>query len=183
MIQDDDDLTEFSEGPRARSRTSMKDERVASETALLRILDRLGQLPESVWDRLGVSEETQSGLRTAKIIKDPAARARHLKHVRASLRAEDWQSIERRIEQFAGGQALDPLDQETPPHVTKAAELVLQGDPGLARFLEEYPRANRTRLRQLIRSVHEASEAKRPRARSVLEAAVYSAMETGSGES
>lgn len=178
MSPEDDDFDEPPNGPRPRSRTSKKGERVASETALLRILSRLGELPESAWARLGVSEETQDGLKDAKKIKDPGARARHLKHVRAALRSEDWAAVERRIEQFAGGQALEPLEQDTAPHVLKAAELVLQGDRGLARFVEEYPRANRVRLKQLIRGVLDASEAKRPRARSVLESAVLTALES-----
>lgn len=174
----DDEFDEPPPGVRPRSRTSRKDERVAGELALLRILERLIELPESRWAQLGVSEETQDGLKDVKKIKDPGARARQLKHARAALRSEDWTAVERRIEQFAGGQALEPLEQESPLHVIKAAELVLQGDRGLARFVEEYPRANRARLKQLVRAVLDSSEAKRPRARSVLESAVLTALES-----
>jgi len=157
----------------------MKDERVHNEAALTELIDTLLKLTDASWTTLGLPEHIQDTLRDARNIKAPSPLARHKKFVRGLLRDLDWTSLALRTEQFRAGQR--PMDSESalPTHVQRAADLVVQGERALHRFVEEYPIANRTRLMQLVRNVKDTSEGKRPRARSVLEQAVRLAMESG----
>jgi ribosomal 50S subunit-associated protein YjgA (DUF615 family) len=157
----------------------MKDERVHNELALTELIESLLELSEASWVTLGFPEEVQDSLRDARNIRAPAALARHKKFVRGLLRDLDWTSLALRTEQFRAGQQLAGSEGSLPIHVQRAADLVIQGERGLHRFVEEFPAANRTRLWQLIRNVKGSAEAKRPRARSVLEQAVLSAMTAG----
>jgi hypothetical protein len=50
--------------------------------------------------------------------------------------------------------------------------LVGEGAPGLEAFLAEFPRADRTHLRQLLRAVHKAEGERRLRAERTLTAAL-----------
>lgn len=157
----------------------MKDERVNNETALTELIDTLLKLTDASWTALAVPERIQDTLRDARNIKAPSPLARHKKFVRGLLRDIDWTSLALRTEQLRAGHKPLGVDDELPLHVKRAADLVIQGERGLHRFVEEYPITNRTRLWQLVRNVKETSEGKRPRARAVLEQAVRLAMESG----
>jgi ribosomal 50S subunit-associated protein YjgA (DUF615 family) len=159
-----------------RSRSSLKDERVRNENALTALIDTLLKVAESNWPALGLPEHAQDALRDALRIKDLSALARHKKFTRGLLRDLDWPALALRVEQFRSGLTVGDPSRELPEHVVRAHDLVVQGERGLSRFLEEFPAANRTRLRQLIKNVELCSEAKRPRARAVLEQAVLDAL-------
>lgn len=159
-----------------RSRSSLKDERVRNENALSELVETLLSVNEANWEALGVSDAAQDALRDLGRIRDAGARARHKKFTRGILRDADWAALSLRVEQFRSGLGVGNASGTLPPQVERAHDLVVQGERGLSRFLEEFPHANRTRLRQLIKNVENSGEAKRPRARAVLEQAVLDAL-------
>jgi ribosomal 50S subunit-associated protein YjgA (DUF615 family) len=166
-----------------RSRSSMKDERVQNENALSALVEDLLKVSDTKWTALGVPEIAHDALRDILMIKDPGAQARQKKFTRGLIRAIDWPALALRVEQFRAGQGLSESTDPLPEHVERAHELATQGDRGLGRFLEEFPNANRTRLRQLIKNIENCSEAKRPRARSVLAQAILDVLKARDAKS
>jgi ribosomal 50S subunit-associated protein YjgA (DUF615 family) len=158
--------------PSYRSRSSMKDERVQNENALSELVESILKVSDSKWSALGVPEIAHDALRDILMIKDPGAQARQKKFTRGLIRGVDWPALALRVEQFRAGRGLSESTDPLPEHVQRAHELATQGDRGLGRFLEEFPGANRTRLRQLLKNIENCSEAKRPRARAVLAQAI-----------
>jgi ribosome-associated protein len=152
-----------------RSRTSMKWERVNNETALAELAQELIGLNEEMLSSIGVPERALETLRDARKIKTHSARARHLRLVRATLRSADWMDLRRRLDLRKMGILAAPSDERVSEW---CEQLLIQGDPGLARFMEEFPNADRKRLRQLMRIVRAAPIEKRGKARMPLEQAI-----------
>ena len=176
MSGDDDEefKTEFIRGGtpilERRSRTSAKRERVANEEALSELVKNLIALPQRMLGELELPEFILDGIVDAKRIKDPSSLDRHLRHVRSLLRDLEWQPMLRRIDHLRAG--LGQEEQVPTVSLEWAETLLIQGDPGLARFLEEYPEADRARLRQLVQNVKRTTDGKRAKARRQLEVAV-----------
>src|SRR5690606_26359761 len=86
----------------------------------------------------------------------------------------DWSLIRRRLERLHAGFTLesDPAEQSSEVQVW-TDQLLIQGEPGLARYCEAYPRADRKRLRQLVRNALRVPEGKRVKARLQLERMVH----------
>jgi ribosome-associated protein len=175
--------TEEDDEPR-RSRTDSKRERVATETALAELAERLLSATPKVMAALQLDEMTLQAIADTRRIDSAPARARALRQVRSLLRGADWLTVLRRLDALAGGIAPTALSEtEAGRH---AALLSAQGDPGLHRFLEQFPGGDRGRLRQLMQNVRRAPEAKREKARRQLEALIqailneHSASETES---
>ncbi len=152
-----------------RSRTSLKRERVNNENALKELVNELIDLNEGTYSSLEVPELVVDALLDARKIKSHGARERHLRLIRARLRDMDWVSLRRRIDLRKMGIQVEAPNQET---TDWSEQLLIQGDPGLARFVEEYPHADRKRLRTLVRNVTAASPQRRGKARLALEQAV-----------
>lgn len=152
-----------------RSRTSIKVERVNNETALADLAQELASLNEEMWTSIGVPDLTLDALRDAKKIKTYGARARHLRLVRSTLRDADWMDLRRRLDLRKMGIVAAPADERVSEW---CEQLIIQGDPALARFLEEFPKADRKRLRQIVRNVRATPVEKRGKARRPLEQAI-----------
>lgn len=152
-----------------RSRTSLKVERVNNESALAELAQELVGLNEEMWVSMGVPALTLDALRDAKKIKTYSARARHMRLVRSTLRDADWMDLRRRLDLRKLGILAAPADEQVSEW---CEQLLIQGDPALARFLEEFPKADRKRLRQIVRNVRAAPVEKRGKARMPLEQAV-----------
>lgn len=158
----------------ARSRTSLKRERVNNETALAELAQELASLNEEIWSFLGIPEPTLDTLRDARKIKTHGARARHLRLVRATLRNSDWMALRRRLDlRKMGILVAAPVDERVSEW---CEQLLIQGDPALARFMEEFPTADRKRLRQLLRNIRATPIEKRGKARIPLEQALTHAL-------
>ena len=165
---------EEDDAPR-RSRTDDKRERVATETALAELSERLLTATPKVLAALGLDDEALQAVEDTKRIQSPPARGRALRRVRSTLRGTDWLTVLRRLDGLAGGIAPEALrDSEAARH---AALLSAQGDPGLTRFLEAYPHADRGRLRQLMQNVRRVPEAKREKARRQLESLIQTTLD------
>jgi len=166
--------TEDDDGQR-RSRTDSKRERVATETALAELAERLLTATPKVLAALQLDEMTLQAVADTRRIASAPARARALRHVRSFLRGADWLTVLRRLDALAGG--ISPSALSESDAARHAALLSAQGDPGLSRFLEEFPEGDRGRLRQLLQNVRRAPEAKREKARRQLEALIQNTLD------
>jgi len=166
--------TEEEDAPR-RSRTDSKRERVATETALAELAERLLTATPKVLAALQLDDMTLQAVEDTRRIESAPARARALRHVRSMLRGADWLLTLRRLDALAGGIAPSALSESEAARY--AALLSAQGDPGLHRFLEQFPNGDRGRLRQLMQNVRRAPEAKREKARRQLEALIQSILD------
>ncbi len=156
-----------------RSRTSIKRERVNNESALTELVEELLPLSLERWEQLAVPALTIEKMLDAKKIKHPAARARQVRTVRSTLRDADWTTVRLRLDQFRAGYPLSsPEEVEASEAQVWSEQLIVQGDSGLARFMEEYPDADRKRLRQAVRNVVSAPSTKRGKTRVQLDRAV-----------
>lgn len=156
-----------------RSRTSIKRERVNNETALAELVEELLPLSLERWQQLAVPTLTIEKMLDAKKIKHPAALARQVRTIRSTLRDSDWTLVRLRFDQFRAGHPLTaPDDAEASVAQVWSEQLLVQGDSGLARFMEEYPEADRKRLRQAVRNVVSAPTTKRGKTRVQLDRAV-----------
>ncbi len=156
-----------------RSRTSLKKERVNNEQALTELALRLLEQNRTHLQSLGVSENVADALDDLRKIKSHAAKARQLRLVRARLRDLDWMSVRAALDQKRAGFApLPGTDEPRGEARTWTEQLLIQKDEGLSRFVREFESNQRQRLRQLVRNVNQAGEAKRHKARKLLLSAV-----------
>jgi ribosome-associated protein len=156
-----------------RSRSSIKRERVNNETALAELIEELLPLSLERWQQLAVPALTIDKMLDAKKIKHAGARARQVRTVRSTLRDADWTLVRLRLDQFRAGFPLAAVDEtESSEAQVWSEQLLVQGDSGLARFMEEYPDADRKRLRQAVRNVVGAPTTKRGKTRVQLDRAV-----------
>jgi len=149
----------------ARSRTSLKKERVNNEKALTELGDELLKHSPTLWVQLGLSEAACEALATIRVIKTFAAKNRQLRLVRARLRDLDWMSIRAQLDQRRAGYLESNLANTDELVRTWTEQLLVQNEEGLARFVELYAAPNRQRLRQLVRNVQQSGESKRHKAR------------------
>lgn len=160
--------------PSGRSRASLKRERVHNEKALAQLAKDLLALRPVDWSRLLLSEEAVDALADGQRITSHSARERHLRRVRSLLRSDDWMALRRRLDQLRSGTAVDATSSEADPALRWSEVLIVHGDAGLARFIEEHPDVDRTGLRRLLRNVQNAGDMKKTRARETLESALRS---------
>ena len=157
-----------------RSRSAEKAERVANETAMLKLIRGLLDLKVARLPQLNLSDDTLRALSAARKLDASAARDRAIKYVRSFLRQEDWETVLRNFERLQAGYAM--ADAEEAPHVLWATRLILEGDPALARFCQEYSEADRRRIRQLMRGTLRVQDERKARAREILEVALETAI-------
>lgn len=180
----DDDEGDFPGGeqlPVRRSRTSEKRERVSNEDALAELVTRLRALTAGQLAAVKVPDLVLDALRDAKQIKSYAALERHLRFTRGLLRGVDWQPLLRRVDLVRAGFAVDETE-ETGEGFEWTNRLLIQGEPALRRFLEEFPETDRRRIRQLMQNVSRSTEARRAKARRLLETAVQNAIQHARAE-
>ncbi len=159
-----------------RSRTSLKKERVNNEQALRDLAERLLGYPRAQLAALGLPDDAIESLEALHRIKSFAARERQLRLVRAKLRAMDWMSLRVALDHRRAGYVESPRPSSDEARVW-TEQLLIQKDEGLSRFVQTYERASRNRLRQLVRNVNAAGEAKRHRARQLLLHAVQEVLD------
>ena len=113
--------------------------------------------------KLPIPEDLLPHIRETQRITAPIARKRQLQFLAKQMRREDDATLEAiRDALDAGGQA---ARRETAAlHRVEAwrERLVGDGDAALAELLDEYPQADRQRLRQLARNAHEEKLRNKP---------------------
>ena len=156
------------------SRSDKKRARRVREDALARLAKELSELGDKRLERLELPEPVLEALDEVRRIRSLAARARQLRVVRAALRAADWPAIRARVdgllEHGTVGTAVDAKVREW------VVRLVGEGTKAMDELLAAHPKADRTHLRQLVRSAASGSEDRRRRAEQKLVQALRSLM-------
>ena len=161
------------------SRTDQKRANRVKEEALTRLGDDLVQLSETRLSALELSEDLFDAIASVRRIKSAAARNRQLRRIRALLRDVDHATIRARLtvlrETGSVHRSSGTFDEETNRlEASWTLRLVGEGTAGLDAFLLEFPQADRTHLRQLVRNVTSGKHGRREKAEAKLRAAVRS---------
>ena len=159
------------------SRTDQKRANRVKEEALARLTDDLARVNETKLAELELSEELFDAIASLRRIKSATARNRQLGLVRKLLRDEDHAAIRARLTILCetGSVKRTLVDDETHRLETSwTLRLMGEGTVGLDAVLIEFPRADRTHLRQLVRNVTNATHGRREKAEHKLRAAIRS---------
>ncbi len=157
------------------SRTDQKRKNRIQEATLARLTDDLVRLPETKLSELELSEDLADAVLEAQRIKSAPARNRQLRRIRALLRDEDTSAIRASLAQRDGSASSAAADGETNRRTASwMLRLLGEGSVGLEAFLGEFPQADRTHLRQLVRNVERATHERRAKAEERLRVAVQS---------
>jgi ribosome-associated protein len=138
-----------------------RSERKREHQVLQRLAAAALAAPAARLARLGLDEEIRDALRAGRAMKASTARARHVRHLANLLEADPAAAA-------AIGAA---LEQDAHAHAAEVARfhlverwrdrLLAEGDAGLGEFLADYPGADVTALRSLLRQA--AKDAGTPR--------------------
>lgn len=159
------------------SRSDQKRANRVKEEALARLGDDLASVSEAKLSELDLSEELLDAIVSVRRIKSAAARNRQLRRIRALLRDEDHAAIRARLTALreTGSAKRTLLDEQTTRlESTWTLRLVGEGAVGLDAFLLQFPQADRTHLRQLVRNVTNATHERREKAEAKLRANIRS---------
>ncbi len=153
----DDDLTSRSDRRRA--------ERVR-EDAIERLAADLAALSDNALAKLELPESALEALVVARKIKSHRARARQLRLVRNLLRDNDWASLRVQLDHLLEhGRLPDTaMDEGRGAEQLWLVRLMGEGTVALEDLLTQCPNADRTHLRQLVRTAQNATGDRRKRA-------------------
>ena len=128
------------------SRAQLKREMKALQT----LAERLMGLKQAQWQTMGFSLSLMEALEESTRIKNQNALRRHSKRVARLLSEEDTSKLEQLLKRMDDK---DFQDKEAFHRLEQWRErLITQGDDALQKLLDDYPKADRNRLRQLIRA-------------------------------
>jgi ribosomal 50S subunit-associated protein YjgA (DUF615 family) len=151
--------------------------RVIEET-LARLSNELVAINPKKLPSLGIPDTLIDAIVGVHAMKSPPARKRQLRLVRSELRGIDWAGLQHRLASLVlhGTAPVAPTDPVALARESAEAQwvarLIGEGMPGLEAFLREFPRADRTHLRQLVRAVDRSTHERRAKALQRLERAV-----------
>jgi len=119
--------------------------------------------------QLELPEPLNDAVSAARLITSAPAQNRQQRLIRTLLRDSDWLPLRSRLDVLletgtVPGASSGPVDAVTDRCLAWTLRLVGEGAPGLEAFLTEFPRADRTHLRQMVRAVHKASDDRRLKA-------------------
>jgi ribosome-associated protein len=159
------------------SRSDARRENRELEEKLARLAKQLGELRPALLEKLDLPEAVLDVIRDAQAMRDARAKNRQLRLVRTALRESDWSLIAARVEALLKhGVVPAALAAENPALTSRAPEwaarLVGGGDEAIEALLGEYPSADRTHLRNLVREVRKANSERREKAEARLTQAV-----------
>ena len=122
--------------------------------------------------RMELSEQVLRVVQDTRRINSPGARGRALRLVRQELRGLDLGLLRERLEDLSHPNAR----RASTPADDWRRRLLDGGETELADFLEQYPRADRQRMRTLLRNARNASAAALNKATSALTQALREAL-------
>jgi ribosome-associated protein len=164
------------------SRTDAKKAQREFEDALARLSKDLVALADRKLEQLGLPEAVLDEVRKARAISSPPARNRQLRMVRSALRSDEWAAIRTRLDALLvhgvvpGAPARPGAARPAGAEAEWTVRLVGGGAEELESLLREYPKADRSHLRQLIRNVQKASAERRKKAEQKLANAIRSVL-------
>jgi ribosome-associated protein len=159
------------------SRSDARRAERVKEDALARLASDLCSLSAKKLGQLGLPEELVDAVGDGRAIPASGAKNRQLRQVRALLREQDWVQLRTQLDTLletgvVPGQGAAPADPLSDRSLTWTLRLVGEGSAGVEAFVAEFPRADRTHLRQLVRAVQKAEGDRRLRAERQLTAAL-----------
>ena len=151
------------------SRSDAKRAERVKEDALARLASDLCRLSAKKLTQLGLPDELVDAVTGAQAITSAPAKNRQQRLIRVLLRDQEWLGLRTRLDTLletgvvpgAGAAASDPVSDRS---LAWTLRLVGEGQAGLEAFLSEFPRADRTHLRQLVRAIHKAEGERRLKA-------------------
>jgi ribosome-associated protein len=162
-LGDDEDLT---------SRTDERTERRRSEEAWAEFAKTLVTISERHLLRMQLGEQLLRVVLETRAITSPGAKNRALRLVRKELRGLDLQLLRERLDDLS-----HPSTRRAPSPVDDwRTRLLHGGEEDLATFLAEHPRAERQRLRTLLRNARKPDADTHKKALIVLNQALRDAL-------
>lgn len=156
MNEYEDLFPENEEQEEAPSRSELKRQMLALQA----MGERLLALKESQWETLGFSETMLEALRESKRIKSHNAIRRHVRRLGKLLSKEDIGKVEQ-LFQHADNQARE--ERQRFHRLEQWRDRLVQGDENtLSNLLDICPKADRQRLRHLIRNSKKELELHKP---------------------
>ena len=159
------------------SRSDARRAERVKEDALARLATDLCSLSAKKLGQLGLAEEIVDAVTDGRAIDPSGAKNRQLRQIRALLRDQDWVQLRTQLDALletgvVPGHGAVPADPVSDRSLTWTLRLVGEGSSGVEAFVAEFPRADRTHLRQLVRAVQKAEGDRRLRAERTLTAAL-----------
>lgn len=159
------------------SRSDARRAERVKEDALARLASDLCDLSAKKLGQLELPEEVVDAVSDGRAIASSSARNRQMRRIRILLRELDWMKLRTQLDTLLetgvvpglGSAPADPVSDST---LAWTLRLVGEGNAGIDAFVAEFPRADRTHLRQLVRSVQKADGDRRLRAERTLTAAL-----------
>lgn len=147
------------------------------EDAMARLAADLCELSAKKLAELELPEELVDAVTSGRMITSAPAKMRQLRRIRVLLRDQDWVQLRTQLDTLletgvVPGRGSAPADPVSDSSLTWTLRLVGEGQPGIEAFVSEFPRADRTHLRQLVRAVQKAEGERRLRAERTLTAAL-----------
>ncbi len=166
------------------SRSDLKRANRVVEETLARLGSDLVKLSKKQLASLELPEELTDTIAGVHAITSPPARQRQLRLVRIALRSADWAPIRERVSHLLEFGTLPPTeagpgDAEPGLEAKWLARLLGEGFAGLDAFISEHPRADRSRLEDLIHRVDRSSHERRERAERKLADAIRGSLRAG----
>lgn len=161
----------------AESRGDVRRAERVKEDALARLASDLCTLSAKKLDQLGLLEEVVDAVSDCRAITSAPAKNRQLRQIRGLLRDQDWVQLRTKLDTLletgvVPGLGAAPADPVSDASLSWTLRLVGEGQGGIDAFVAEFPRADRTHLRQLVRAVHKAEGERRLKAEKQLTAAL-----------
>ncbi len=159
------------------SRSDARRAERVKEDALVRLAADLSEVSAKKLAQLELHEELVDAVTDLKSIPVGSARNRQMRRVRILLRDLDWMKLRGQLDTLmetgvVPGLGAAPADPVSDSSLAWTLRLVGEGHVGVEAFVTEFPRADRTHLRQLVRSVQKAEGDRRLRAERTLTAAL-----------
>jgi ribosome-associated protein len=147
------------------------------EDAMARLAADLCKLTPKKLGQLELPEHVADAISDGRIMTSAPARMRQLRQIRNLLREQDWVQLRTRLDTLletgvVPGLGTAPADPISDLSLSWTLRLVGEGSAGIEAFVAEFPRADRTHLRQLVRAVQKAEGERRLRAERQLTAAL-----------
>ena len=161
----------------AESRGDAKRAERVKEDAMARLASDLCVLSTKKLQQLQLPEALFEAVGSAQAIRSAPAKNRQLRLIRILLRDHDWVALRTQLDVLmetgvVPGLGAAPKDEVEGRGLSWTLRLVGEGQAGVDAFVTEFPRADRTHLRQLVRAVHKAEGERRLKAERQLTAAL-----------
>lgn len=138
-----------------------KTKRKEAMLALQDLGEELVKLPASKLERLGLPDELRRAVEDCRRFTKHGAIRRQMQYIGRLMRGVDEEPIARQLAAWRG----ESDEEKALLHrIERWRDRLIENDDALTLFLNEYPQADATQFRQLIRNArHEAASSKPPK--------------------